>query len=202
MAVCDVTSTIVPPPWANMPGRTAWISTNWATTLAASLASSCSTVSSTTGTMLPGPVSTALFTSRSTPPQASATCSTARRSAVWSCRSATSSRALVPDWRMRAAVSGRLPGMARPIPVSESSRPSPGRRVRPMTATSHPEWARARAVALPIPRVAPVTTARRPASTMGLVSSRRGASVPDGGLESPRALCEKWVGTRTVANLG
>src|ERR1019366_9578736 len=39
-------------------------------------------------------------------------------------------------------------------------RPSPARSVRPETATSQPAAASARAVALPMPRVAPVTIAR------------------------------------------
>ena len=73
------------------------------------------------------------------------------------------------------AVASRLPGRARPPPVSESSRPSPSRRVRPVTATSHPDSARATAVALPMPRVAPVTSARLGASVRrhAEVSSRR-----------------------------
>src|SRR5664280_364281 len=67
---------------------------------------------------------------------------------------------LAPDWRTRVAVSSKLPGRTRPPPVSELSRPSPARRVRPRTATSQPDCAKAMAVAFPIPRVAPVTKAR------------------------------------------
>lgn len=150
----------MPPPCSNMPGSTACTRTSWATTLAASFDSIWSMVSSCTPTMLPGPVSTALLTRRSTPPHSAITWSAAPRSARWSWRSATSSNDLRPDSRIWAAVSWRLPGSARPPPVSESSRPSPTRRVRPVMATSHPAAARARAVAFPMPREAPVTIAR------------------------------------------
>ena len=44
MAVWEVTSTMVPPPAASMPGSTAWMRTNGATALAASFASSWATV--------------------------------------------------------------------------------------------------------------------------------------------------------------
>jgi hypothetical protein len=57
-----------------------------------------------------------------------------------------------------AAVVSRLPGTERPA-RSESSRPSPSCTVRAVNATSKPARASATAVALPIPRLAPVTRA-------------------------------------------
>ena len=99
-----------------MPGKTAAINTMGATTLAPSLASSWAMVRSTIGTMLPGPVSTALLTSRSMPPHRSITSDTDRRRPGWSCRSATMGRARPPASSTWAAVDSRLPGSRRPDP--------------------------------------------------------------------------------------
>ena len=91
--------------------------------------------------MLPGPVSTALFTTKSMPPHSSAAVAAAAPTDSRSRRSATSGSARLPSSRIDAAVVSRLPGSARPPPVSEVSRPSPSRTVRPLIATSHPERA-------------------------------------------------------------
>ena len=97
---------------------------DWATTLAASFPSSRATGRSRMGTMLPGPVSTALLTSRSTPPQASTTRATALEGGpVEEVGGQLQGRP--PAARTSAAVSSRLPGRGRPAPVSEWSRPSP-----------------------------------------------------------------------------
>ncbi len=109
--------------------------------------------------MLPGPVSTALLTSRSTPPQPVEDLVDGPVQGGVVVQVGDQLEAVAPRARTRAAVSSRLPGSGRPWPVSESSRPSPARRVRPVTATSQPCSASATAVALPMPRVAPVTRA-------------------------------------------
>ena len=64
--------------------------------------------------------------------------------------------------RTSAAVDERLPGsgdMSEAFSVDECSRASPSSKVRAMIATSKPASASATAVALPIPRLAPVTNA-------------------------------------------
>ena len=56
--------------------------------------------------------------------------------------------------------------------VDECSRASPSSKVRAMIATSKPAWASATAVALPIPRLAPVTNATLSSALMlGLAPS-------------------------------
>jgi hypothetical protein len=161
VATWDETSTTVPPPAASMAGRSAWVTTTWATTLARRRVSSWSGVRSRNGTIPPGPVVMALLTSTSTRPQRSRTVAAAAWRDARSSRSATTGTARTPRASIAAAVSSRLPGTGPPPPVSESSRPSPGRRVRAVIATSKPAAASATAVALPMPRLAPVTRATR-----------------------------------------
>lgn len=142
--------------------------TNWATALAESLDSSWATERSMTGTMLPGAVSTALLTRRSIPSHSESARSRAASNPTRSWRSATSSSERRPSARIASPVSSRLPGSGRPCPVSESSRPSPRRAVRPVTATSQPAAASATAVARPMPLVAPVTRARLGGGAVGI----------------------------------
>ena len=157
VANAEMMLTIVPSPRSSIGGTTSFASTNWATTLASSLVSSSATDRSRKWSMLPAPVCTALFTSTSMWPHSSSTRATPRSSDGRSRRSMVTSRARRPDCSISSAVASRLPGMTRP-PCS-SSRASPSRRVRAATATSKPAAASCTAVALPMPRLAPVTRA-------------------------------------------
>src|SRR3954470_15487764 len=111
--------------------------------------------------MLPGPVCTALSTRTSRRPNRSPTEPTAARSESWSSRSPTTAWASAPRSRTSAAVRSRLPSTGAPAPTSESSTPLPSVSVRAVMPTSSPASASACAQALPIPRLAPVTSATR-----------------------------------------
>ena len=70
-------------------------------------------------------------------------------------------RARPPTASISRAVVSRLPGMGSPRSEPDSSKASPSRTVRAVMATSRPAAARAMADALPMPRLAPVTSAMR-----------------------------------------
>ena len=90
-------------------------------------------------------------------------------------------RARPPAASIWRAVVSRLPGTGSPPVEADSSNASPSRMVRAVMATSRPARARASADALPMPRLAPVTSAMRRSTDMEarVPSPRRG--VPRGG---------------------
>ena len=73
---------------------------------------------------------------------------------------------------MSRAVVSRLPGTGSPPVEADSSGASPSRMVRAVMATSRPALARAMADALPMPRLAPVTSATRRSTDMQRDSTR------------------------------
>ena len=100
----------------------------------------------------------ALFTSTSSLPQRSYTVSTAGTRVSSSSKSKRTPKLCCPQARMASSVSLKLPGSTAPVSGAMADG-SPGFMVRAVTATSKPRSARATAVALPMPRLAPVTSA-------------------------------------------
>ena len=126
--------------------------------------------------MWPGPTYRALLTSTSIRPHRSSTAPTSEVNEVRSNRSDGRARTVPPAASMAAAVVARDPGsglVSEVATVEECSRLSPSRRLRAVIATRWPEAARARATALPMPRLAPVTraTGASPGSVMDSFST-------------------------------
>ena len=104
--------------------------------------------SSTTGTRSPAIAYAALFTRMSTDPSSETVFSTMPRVWAGSPRSATMVKARRPIARISSAT---LSMSRHPIAFSSSGNVS-GERPVPVTATSAPVWASARAVSRPMPR--------------------------------------------------
>src|SRR3546814_197659 len=83
-----------------------------------------------------------------------------------SVRSATTISTLVPYLAIRAAVSSRLPGRVACVPS-----------VRATRATSAPSAASRSATPAPIPRLEPVTSARRPSKRLVMLFELRGEAI-------------------------
>ena len=118
--------------------------------------------SSVTSSMVPGGEDPALLTRMSTPPSPAMHSPTVRSTPAAVLRSPT------------AVTTSPVGPQAAHSPATCCSRPSS----RPIRATRAPSAASARAVAAPIPRLAPVTIARRPASPSSTATypARRSAS--------------------------
>ena len=147
----DEMLTIAPDPRGIMSARTARASTIGACTLIANERSHWSTGNSATGA---NHVHAALLTRMSIGPNAARASSTTRAHASRSRRSATSGTASPPSAWMAATVACNEP----------ATRLSPSLRVRATHATRAPSAARPRAIASPMPRLAPVTIATLPCS--------------------------------------
>ncbi len=113
--------------------------------------------------MVPRPWKIALLNSTSMRPHSPSTAAGARSTLVTSRRSIGTINARRPCAAISAAVDSRLPGSettgSSPRTEFGSLRPSPSWTVRAVMATSNPPEASAIADALPMPRLAPVTSA-------------------------------------------
>src|SRR5205823_1493867 len=131
-----------------------------------------------------------LFTRRSIGPSASRASATRRSTSSSRARSARIATARPPSASMAATVSWIVPG----------SRSSNTASVRAATATAAPSRAKVRAIASPMPRLAPVTIATRPASrSLTSPSGRSAAGVPMARARrqhtsvGPTATVERWA---------